>query len=121
MPKTVFIVEHNTLDMKMMNDLLQAKGHKTIQSIDGSDSMALVKEHRPDPMVMDIQLPGISGLELNQMLKADDELKHIPVLAVTAFALIGDEEAFLEAGCDGYHAKPIYAPIFLEKVANLLT
>ena len=121
MPKTVLIVEDNTLHMKMMNDLLQASGYEVLKSIDGNDVMVLVKEHRPDLIVMDIQLPGISGLELTQMLKADDELKHIPVIAVTAFAMRGDEKAILEAGCDDYAAKPISVPMLLEKIANLLT
>ncbi len=120
MPKTVFIVEDNALHMKMVNDLLQASGHKTLQSIDGSDFMALVKEHRPDLIVMDIQLPGISGLELTQMLKADGELKHIPVIAVTALAMKGDEQKFLEAGCDDYVAKPISVTGFLTTVSKHL-
>ncbi|MEE9544804.1 MAG: response regulator [Rhodospirillales bacterium] len=119
MPKTVLIVEDNALNMKMMNDQLQANGHKTIQSIDGSDVMVLVKEHRPDLIVMDIQLPGISGLELTQMLKADDELKHIPVIAVTALAMKGDEQKLLEAGCDVYVAKPISVAGFQATVSNI--
>ena len=121
MPKTVLIVEDNTLHMKMMNDLLQASGYETLQSIDGGDVMALVKEHRPDLIVMDIQLPEISGLELTQMLKADDELKQIPVIAVTAFALTGDEQKFLEAGCDDYIAKPISVTGFLATISKHLT
>ena len=121
MQKTILIVEDNALNMKMFNDLLQAYGYKTLQSIDGSDVMALVKEHRPDLIVMDIQLPGISGLEITQMLKADDEMKHIPVIAVTAFAMRGDEKTILEAGCDDYAAKPISVPISLGKITNFLT
>ena len=119
MVKTILIVEDNELNMKLENDLLQAHGYDTLQSVDGKDVLQLAREHHPDLIIMDIQLPEISGMEYTKMLKADDELKDIPVLAVTAFALKGDEEKILEAGCDGYIAKPISVPHFLETVANL--
>ena len=120
LPKTILIVEDNALNMKMFNDLLQAHGYKTLQSIDGGDVLELVKEHRPDLIVMDIQLPETSGLELTQMLKADDGMKHIPVLAVTAFAMRGNKKTIFEAGCDDYIAKPISISILLGKIVNLL-
>ena len=120
MPKTVLIVEDNDLNMKLLNDLLQANGYQTLQSVDGKDTLKLAKEFIPDLILMDIQLPEISGLEHVRMLKADDELKDIPVVAVTAFAMKGDEEKILEAGCAAYIAKPISIPSFLETVARFI-
>ncbi len=119
MAKTILIVEDTELNMKLLNDLLQAQGYDTLQSVDGKDTLQLAKEHHPDLIIMDIQLPEVSGMEYTKMLKADEGLKDIPVLAVTAFALKGDEEKILEVGCDGYIAKPISVPHFLETVANL--
>ncbi len=119
MPKTILIVEDDFLSMKLSTDLLHAHGYDTLHSVDGKDTLPLAREHHPDLIIMDIQLPEISGVEHIKMLKADEELKDIPVLAVTAFALKGDEEKLLEEGCDGYIAKPISVPLFLETVANL--
>ena len=120
MAKTILIVEDNDLNMKLFNDLLQAHGYETMQTMDGRDVLQLARENRPDLIIMDIQLPEISGLEVTKMLKADDELKDIPVIAVTAFAMKGDEEKIREGGCEGYIAKPISVPIFLETVAKFL-
>ena len=120
MAKTILIVEDNDLNMKLFNDLLQAHGYETLQTMDGRDVLKLAREHSPDLIIMDIQLPEISGLEVTKMLKADDELKDIPVIAVTAFAMKGDEEKILEGGCEGYIAKPISVPNFLDTVAKFL-
>ena len=120
MSKTILIVEDDTLYMKLMNDLLAAQGYRIVQSRNGSDVIELAHEHSPDLVIMDIQLPEISGLEVTKMLKADDELKGIPVIAVTAFAMKGDEVKIREGGCEGYIAKPISVPTFLETVANFL-
>jgi two-component system, cell cycle response regulator DivK len=121
MSKTILIVEDNELNMKLFNDLLQAHGYNTVQTMDGRDAIKLAREHNPDLILMDIQLPEISGLEVTKMMKADDELKVIPVIAVTAFAMKGDEEKIREGGCEGYIAKPISVPTFLETVANFLS
>lgn len=121
MPRTILIVEDNELNMRLFNDLLQANGYNTIKSVDGSDAIDLVKEKSPDLVIMDIQLPDRSGLEITQDMKADDNLKHIPVVAVTAFAMKGDESKILESGCDDYIAKPINVPVFLETVAKHLS
>src|SRR5437879_11590487 len=86
-PKRVLIVEDNELNMKLFNDLLQAHGYNTLQTKDGREVMKIARQNRPDLILMDIQLPEISGLEITKMLKADDELCHIPVVAVTAFAM----------------------------------
>jgi two-component system cell cycle response regulator DivK len=120
MVKRILIVEDNELNMKLFNDLLEAHGYGTVKTSDGRDVLDLARQHKPDLVLMDIQLPGISGLEVTRMLKADDELKHIPVLAVTAFAMKGDEEKIREGGCDDYIAKPISVPNFLETVNKYL-
>ncbi len=120
MPKTILIVEDNDLNMKLFNDLLQANGYNTVQTKSGKEALQLTREHRPDLIIMDIQLPEISGLEVTKRLKADDELKDIPIIAVTAFAMKGDEEKIRDGGCEGYIAKPISVSNFLETIAEFL-
>ena len=120
MAKTILIVEGNELNMKLFNDLLQAHGYDTVQTKDGKDAMELARSHHPDLIVMDIQLTEISGLEIARALKADAGLKHIPIIAVTACAMKGDEEKIRQGGCDGYIAKPISVPHFLQTVARFL-
>ena len=120
MSKTILIVEDNDLNMKLLNDLLQAHGYSTLQTMDGRDVIKIAREHNPDLILMDIQLPEISGLEVTKMLKADDDLKSIPVIAVTAFAMKGDEEKIREGGCEGYIAKPISVPAFLDTISKFL-
>lgn len=114
--KSILIIEDDNLSMKLENDLLQAHGYDTLQSVDVKDALQLAMDHRPDLIIMVIHLPDVSGMEYAMMLKADDELKDIPVLAVTAFAMKGDKEKILEAGCDGYIAKPFNVPHFLETI-----
>ncbi|MGA8602556.1 MAG: response regulator, partial [Beijerinckiaceae bacterium] len=92
MPKTVLIVEDNELNMKLFNDLLEAHGYTTIQTNSGVEAVELARRHRPNLILMDIQLPEVSGLEVTQWLKDDDELRSIPIVAITAFAMRGDEE-----------------------------
>jgi len=120
MSKTILIVEDNDLNMKLFNDLLEANGYNTIQTKDGREALDLTKEHKPDLILMDIQLPEISGLEVTKLIKKDDELKDIPVIAVTAFAMKGDEEKIREGGCEGYIAKPISVANFLQTVQKFL-
>lgn len=120
MSKTILIVEDNELNMKLFNDLLQAHGYATLQTKDGREVLGIAREHRPDLILMDIQLPEVSGLEITRMLKGDDDLKDIPVIAVTAFAMKGDEEKIREGGCEGYIAKPISVASFLETVQKFL-
>ena len=121
MSKTILIVEDDILNMKLMNDLLAAQGYRIVQSRNGSDVIELAREHSPDLVIMDIQLPGRSGLEVTKALKADKGLTHIPIIAVTAFALRGDEERIRAAGCDDYIAKPISVADFLQQVSGHLT
>jgi two-component system cell cycle response regulator DivK len=120
MSKTVLIVEDNELNMKLFHDLLDAHGFETLQTKDGMDALSLAREHHPDLILMDIQLPEVSGLEVTKWLKEDDELASIPVVAVTAFAMKGDEEKIRDGGCEAYIAKPISVTKFLETVRRFL-
>ena len=120
MTKSVLIVEDNELNMKLFHDLLDAQGYQTLQTKDGMEALALAREHRPDLILMDIQLPEVSGLEVTKWIKEDDSLKTIPVIAVTAFAMKGDEEKIREGGCEAYIAKPISVQQFLETVRRFL-
>jgi two-component system cell cycle response regulator DivK len=109
----VLIVEDNAQNMMMMRDLLQVQGYEVLQACNGQQGWDLAREHRPDLILMDIQLPDVSGLEVTKWLKADENLKSVPVIAVTAFAMKGDRELMLRMGCDGYVSKPISVPDFL--------
>jgi two-component system, cell cycle response regulator DivK len=120
MPKKVLIVEDNELNMKLFHDLLDAQGYETLETREGLQALSLAREHRPDLILMDIQLPEISGLEVTKWLKEDDELSHIPVIAVTAFAMKGDEERIRQGGCEAYLSKPISVTQFLETVRRFL-
>jgi two-component system cell cycle response regulator DivK len=113
-------VEDNELNMKLFHDLLDAHGYKTIQTRDGLEALDLAKKHLPDLILMDIQLPEVSGLEVTKWLKEDDGLKRIPVIAVTAFAMKGDEEKIRQGGCEAYISKPISVMHFLETVRRFL-
>src|SRR6202790_2155288 len=119
--KSVLIVEDNDLNMKLFNDLLEAHGYTTLQTRDGVEALKMAREHRPDLILMDIQLPEISGLEVTKWLKEDDDLRAIPVIAVTAFAMKGDEEKIRGGGCEAYIAKPISVTSFLRPVERFLT
>jgi two-component system, cell cycle response regulator DivK len=118
--KKVLIVEDNDLNMKLFNDLLEAHGYRTLQTKDGVEALRMARQHRPDLILMDIQLPEISGLEVTKWLKEDDTLRAIPVIAVTAFAMKGDEEKIREGGCEAYIAKPISVAGFLRTVERFL-
>jgi two-component system cell cycle response regulator DivK len=120
MAKKVLIVEDNELNMKLFHDLLDAQGYETLQTREGLEALSLAREQRPDLILMDIQLPEISGLEVTKWLKADDELSSIPVVAVTAFAMKGDEERIRQGGCEAYISKPISVSGFLETIRQLL-
>ena len=120
MPKTVLIVEDNELNMKLFHDLIQAQGYNILQTKDGMDALKLARQHKPDLILMDIQLPEVSGLEVTKWLKDDPELRHIPVVAVTAFAMKGDEERIREGGCEAYLSKPISVGKFIETVRRFI-
>ncbi len=120
MPKKVLIVEDNELNMKLFHDLLDAHGYETLQTRDGMEALSLARQHRPDLILMDIQLPEVSGLEVTKWIKEDENLSSIPVIAVTAFAMKGDEEKIRDGGCEAYIAKPISVNTFIETVKKFL-
>ena len=120
MPKTVLVVEDNELNMKLFHDLLEASGYGTIQTRSGLEAIDLAREHRPDLILMDIQLPEVSGLEVTKWIKEDDDLRSIPIIAVTAFAMKGDEERIRQGGCEAYLSKPISVGKFMETVRAYL-
>jgi two-component system cell cycle response regulator DivK len=120
MAKTVLIVEDNELNMKLFHDLLEAHGYGTLATRNGIEALGLARKHRPDLILMDIQLPEVSGLEVTKHLKDDRELRHIPVVAVTAFAMKGDEERILAGGCEAYLSKPISVGKFIDTVRRFL-
>ena len=116
MAKKVLIVEDNELNMKLFHDLLESQGYQTLQTREGMQALQLARAHRPDLILMDIQLPEISGLEVTKWIKEDEELSNIPVIAVTAFAMKGDEERIRQGGCEAYISKPISVTTFLDTV-----
>jgi two-component system cell cycle response regulator DivK len=120
MAKTVLVVEDNELNMKLFHDLLEANGYNIVQTRSGLEAIDLAREHHPDLILMDIQLPEVSGLEVTKWIKEDDELRAIPVIAVTAFAMKGDEERIRQGGCEAYLSKPISVTTFLETVKNYI-
>ncbi len=121
MAKKILIVEDNELNMKLFNDLLQAQGYTTLRTDNGMAALETARREKPDLILMDIQLPEVSGLEVTKWLKEDDYLRDIPVIAVTAFAMKGDAERILDGGCEAYISKPISVPIFIETVRNHLS
>ena len=120
MQRTVLIVEDNELNMKLFHDLLSAHGYVTLQTRNGRQALELAQEHHPDLIIMDIQLPEVSGLEVTRWIKSDDATKDIPVIAVTAFAMKGDEEKILNGGCEAYIAKPISVTQFIDTVKTFV-
>ena len=120
MPKTVLIVEDNELNMKLFNDLVETRGCHILQTRSGVEAVELARRHSPDLILMDIQLPEVSGLEVIQWLKDDDVLRSIPVIAVTAFAMKGDEEKNRQGGCEAYLSKPISVAKFFETIDHFL-
>jgi len=121
MTKKILIVEDNELNMKLFHDLLESQGYDILATRDGMEALKLARAHKPDLILMDIQLPEISGLEVTKWIKEDENLMSIPVIAVTAFAMKGDEEKFREGGCEAYIAKPISVSGFLATVAEYLS
>ena len=119
-PKRILIVEDNELNMKLLNDVLEAYGYEIIKTDSGLAALDLARQHRPDLILIDIQLPDISGLDAVRQLKQDAQTKTIPVIAVTAFAMAGDERRALDSGCDGYIAKPIMLREFLVTVESFV-
>jgi two-component system cell cycle response regulator DivK len=120
MAKTVLIVEDNELNLKLFRDLIESLGYATLSTGEGLAAFNLARAHRPDLILMDIQLPAISGLEVTRWLKEDPDLESIPVVAITAFAMRGDEQRIREGGCAAYIAKPISVSRFLDTIQQFL-
>jgi len=117
--KKVLVVEDNELNMKLFCDLLDAFGFETVQSRDRLKAVDLARAHKPDLIIMDIQLPEVSGLDLTRWIKDDAAIKHVPIMAVTAFAMRQDERLVREAGCEAYMSKPIQMSAFISEVKRL--
>ncbi len=119
--KKILVVEDNELNLKLFSDLLEASGYDVTQSRDGENVDELCRQISPELIIMDIQLPNISGLDIIQRLKIDEDLKKIPVIAVTAFAMQDDKENILSTGCEEYLSKPISINTFLETIKKYIT
>lgn len=119
-PKTVLIVEDNELNLKLFRDLLEAHDIKTLEVRDGTKAVQFAEDSLPDLILLDIQLPHISGFDISRELKKRDKTKHIPIIAVTAFAMHDDQDKILAAGCEGYMAKPISIGLFVTTVKKFL-
>ena len=119
--KRILIVEDNELHLRLLNDLLKVHGYEILKTEYGQEAVKLARDNSPDLILMDIKLPDLSGLEVTRLLKQDDQTKCIPIIAVTAFAMSGDEGKALESGCDGYISKPIMIPSFLHTVQRFLS
>ncbi len=114
--KTVLIVEDNELNMKLFNDLLEAHGYRVLQTREGLSALDIARQHKPDLILMDIQLPEVSGIEVTKWLKEDEELRSIPVVAVTAFARKGEEQTIRDGGCEADIARPISVASFMATI-----
>jgi two-component system cell cycle response regulator DivK len=117
---TVLIVEDNEKNMKLARDVLQAKGYSTLEAVTGEDGVKLAREKTPDLVLMDIQLPGINGIEAFKQIRGDPKTKAIPVIAVTASVTPTDRTAITAAGFDAFLGKPINLKEFLDTVKRLL-
>ena len=116
--KKVLIVEDNELNLRLFSDILQSNGYEVISMQDGGEAVSMIRKSIPDVVLMDVQLQGGSGLDLIREIKDDKYIKHIRVIAVTAFAMKEDKERIMAAGCEDYIAKPISIEPFLEMVAK---
>lgn len=120
MPSRVLLVEDDALSLKLMRDILHAHGFETSEVSDGSEVLERAAAFGPDIVVMDIGLPGLSGVEATRLLKSGEPTRHVPVMAVTAFAMPDDERRMREAGCDAFLTKPLKLQEFVETVKALI-
>lgn len=118
--KIVMIIEDDVLHMKLLNDVLENQGYKTLRAADGNLALKLARETQPDLIILDIRLPFVSGFEVVKQIRDEKGLKEIPVVAVTALADDWDEKDYLSKGFDGFLAKPIAIPNFLKTVAGFM-
>ena len=120
MSATVLVVEDNALNLKLVRDVLGHAGYRVLEAGNAERGVELAREERPDLILMDIQLPGIDGVEALRRLRADDVTTSIPVVALTALAMKEDRERFMTAGFDGYLEKPLSVPSLADQVAELI-
>jgi len=119
--KTVLVVEDNELNLKLLNDILEYHGYTVFTTRLGEPALELARQHSPNLILMDVQLPDISGMEAARRLKGDEQTRTIPIIAVTAFAMSGDEAKILASGCDAYVSKPFNVVEFLKVVERWTT
>jgi CheY-like chemotaxis protein len=119
--KRILLIEDNAVNRRLAQFLLKSQGYEVWEATNAAEAFASLKERRPDLILMDVQLPGMDGLTATKQLKGDPSTRDIPVLAVTSYAMKGDEAKALEAGCNGYVTKPIDKTVFLQAVAKVLT
>ena len=120
MTQRILVVEDTEDNRQIIRDLLTNFGYELIEAADGAEGVAMAQSERPDLILMDIQLPEVSGLEVTKWLKEDPDLKEIPVVAVTAFAMKGDEERIRQGGCEAYLSKPISVAKFIDTIRHFL-
>lgn len=120
MSARILIVDDNPVNLKLATDVLEMEGYAVEKAVDAEQAQEMLRSTTPDLILMDIALPGMDGLTLTRKLKADQRLKHVPVVAMTAFAMKGDEQKALDAGCDGYITKPIDTRKLPEQIAAFL-
>jgi two-component system cell cycle response regulator DivK len=120
MSKRILVIEDQEDNRQIVRDLLSANGYELTDAITGEEGVAFAKRDRPDLILMDIQLPGIDGYEATRRIKADPELRHIPIIVVTSYALSGDDQKAFAAGCDGYVTKPFSPRLLLAKIREYL-
>ena len=120
MNKRILVVEDNEDNRRIIRDLLTSVGYELLEAMDGVEGVAMAQQHRPDLILMDIQLPVIDGYEATRRIRTIPELADVPIIAVTSYALSGDEPKTREAGCDGYVAKPFSPRQLLAKVREFL-
>ena len=116
----IVIVEDNELNMRLFSDLLKTKGYQVIECTEGKKALAVIKKHKPDVVLMDIQMPEVDGLTVTRMVRETPAVAHTKIIAVTAFAMTGDAERILKQGCNAYIAKPISIPTFFKTVDEVL-
>ena len=120
MPKTVLVIEDQEQNLYLMKYMLEARGYRAVLARDGKEGIAAARVEAPDLILLDIQLPAMSGHDVARALQADPELRSIPVVAVTSYAMPGDREAVVEAGCTGYIEKPIDPDTFIDEIEGYM-
>lgn len=120
MNATILLVDDNVTNLKLAADVLELDGHRIVKALDADEALALLATLHPDLILMDLAMPGMDGLTLTRLLKSDPRFKGIPIVALTASAMKGDDHRALDAGCDGYITKPIDTRTFGQTVAACL-